>query len=1197
MPEEKQISPYQKDLEEYIKRNIAESGFSPVVMKMWGIELKPEDYAFLNQLQNVERDFENWKKTPAAIKLFNHALSVLTFGLISNNAPPPEEAEKYGGWLYQQIDIPVLNPIYKFIVSDYGLSFAGLVEGFSFYKGGSLLKRLVGGPLLGLARKVGILEKVGLDKLVGAEIIKPLIPDSVYKVITESKLGQFAWDSFKLSLGMLPFGGYFRMREARWKGEDPGVKEWLEETFSPYNILTSVIGGVFFTGLGRGVKYGINRYISARLIDKGVEEIVKQWNIAIPEQPISKDMGRKIYKEFMEIIEKISKDFHTTPIGARFASFDPENVHKTLNNLQFLRQLTEPYIKLSPEELGKLNKVLDILKEHTQAYQLLKRYGIDELMPLFKRVEELSKLSGDDLGLNYLIKNPEELNIIKDLAPETVSKLQNAVSRLETLLRDDLFGPKTGSFLSEAAERIFGLPKQQMPEWSYNALKKVFGDILGSRKDTAKLSLEDKQRLTYLIFQRPDLVQALISAYPTTMGPLWERFTKLLDEVQKVYDEEILPLWKQLPDELKDIFINKEKSEILKGPRAEELGVRAVFDKEGNLMGVIPIERKSMADIEKELQRPISQTLNHLDTEQTKKLIENEFLPQYGEVVSELKKNPEKYQEFLYNFAKVVELGGGDTIRRWISEQPAFDQLVELADKVDKMSKDPFVSEFFDFVSKYSFTNKKFADQIKKMKFDTENKTALLKGVFALGIFEDERIMAYAYRIFQNPEAQRYFVSQYIKSYISGSLEEFFKKEYRNVYQFFRQAIKNLPKEYTPDNFSDAIRILANDENVVKMKAEIQTMNLGIDPFVSPSEFFRQLYEVHRHDFVRTTEATKEAIREVAQEEIAKTKTFEEQIREIKQRLAEAKKLHQEQLSKEPKKRVVKKPRLYEPDDPPELRPLIKKYAKEFPEDDRGIIDDIIHGRYKVNPGYYTSTLKEELSKEEFNKMFTDNPNAPSLDDVATNLVESKEFVAEKLSADDVIKMILDRIRFLKYERVKTIRNRAWQEYNFLYGESFKESSPMNLTVSPTFKVLEQFLGKDVNEVHNKIVSYLENTGFFEDSSKLNLTELSQIMPKITKKIADIESIPLIFKGKMFDIDTKKTLQEGERTMVHLVSLTGDKETIPITKEFALWLKYVAKTIENIEGRRPSIEEIIELIKEPFATGEGGISELEFLPY
>jgi hypothetical protein len=715
MPEKQQVQKKILDPTDlFLQEHLKATGFSPAVMKMWGIELKPEDYAVLNQVQNVERDFENWKRTPAAIKLFNHALSVLTFGLISNNAPPPEEAEKYGGWLYKQIDIPVLNPIYKFIASDYGLSVAGLVEGFSLYKGGSLLKRLVGGPLLGLARRVGILEKVGLDKLVGAEIIKPLIPDSAYKVITESKLGKFAWDSFKLGLGMLPFGGYFGMREARWRGEDPGVKEWLEETFSPHNILTSVIGGVFFTGLGRGVKYGFNRYMEARLMDKGVEEIVRQWNIAIPDHPITKDEGRKVYKAFMERIEEVTKDFHTTPIGERFTSFDPENVHRTFNNLQFLRQLTEPYIKLSPEELGKLNKVLDILKEHTQASQLLKRYGIDELMPLFKRVEEFSKLSGDDLGLNYLIKNPEELNIIKDLAPGTVSKLQDAVRRLETLLRDDLFGPKAGSFLSEAAERIFGLPKQQMPEWSYNALKGVFGDILGRRKDTAKLSLEDKQRLTYLIFQRPDLVDALRGAYPETFGPLWERFAILLDEVQKVYDQEILPLWKQLPDELKDIFINKEKSEILKGPRAEELGIRPVFDKEGNLIGVIPIERKSMADIEKELQRPISQTLNHLDTEQIKKLIENEFLPQYGEAVTELKKNPEKYQEFLYNFAKVVELGGEDTIRRWISEQPAFDQLIELADKTDKMSKDPFVSEFFDFVSRYSFTNKKFADQLKK---------------------------------------------------------------------------------------------------------------------------------------------------------------------------------------------------------------------------------------------------------------------------------------------------------------------------------------------------------------------------------------------------------------------------------------------------------------------------------------------------
>jgi hypothetical protein len=1184
MPEQQkqQVFPYQKDIEEYIQRNIAESGFSPGVMKMWGIDLKPEDYTFINQLQNIEKDFNKWQNTPAAIKLLNHGISVLTFGLISDHAPPPEEAEKYGGWIYKQIDLPVLNSLYKLIASDYGLSLAGLVEGFALFKGGKIVSKSIGRPLMGLARETGILEKVGLDKLVGAEIIKPLIPDSVYKVITETKGGKFAWDSFKLGLGMLPFGGYFGMREARWNGENPGVKDWIEETFSPYNVLTSLIGGTFFTGLGRGVEYGINRYMSARLMDKGVEEIVRQWNLAIPEQPLSKDIARKIYREYTERINEIAKDIHTTPIGKRFTSFDPENIHQTLNNLQFLRQLTEPYIKLSPEELGKLNKVFDILKEHTQASQLLQRYGIDELMPIFRRVEELSKLSGDDLGLNYLIKNPEELNIIKDLAPETVSKLQDAVSRLETLLRNDLFGPKEGSFLSEAAERIFGLPKQQMPEWSYNTLIGVFGDILGRRKDTAGLSLENKQRLTYLIFQMPELAQTLVSAYPDTMGPLLERFTKLLDQVQKTYDEEILPLWKQLPEELKDIFINKEKSEILKGPRTEELNVRPIFNEAGNLVRLESVERKSMADIEKELQRPISQTLNHLDTEQTKKLIENKFLSQYGEAVAELKKNPEKYQEFLYNFAKVVEHVGEDTIRRWISEQPPFHQLMELEDKVDKMSKDPFVSEFFDFVSRYSFTNKKFADQLKKMKFDPENKSALLKGIFALGIFEDERIMAYTYRIFQNPDAQKYFVSQYIKSYINGSLDTFFKNEYPKIYQFFRQSIKNLPENYSPDNFSDAIRILASDDNVVKMKAEIQTMNLGIDPFVSPKEFFRQLYEVHRHDLVRTVEATKEATREVVQEEVSKEKVFRPPEELLSGRSVMLEFKIKPLSTKEPPIKNV----------PEDLKDAVEEAKKIFPYRVGDEIDEILDGR-KLNPGDRAEDIRAILGKGRYMQVVTTNPHAETFSEMAERLGYNNmsDFVrairARMENRKNWSKEILKQAEYLQYGP------EGRPESGVKPKSETKEPSPMNLTVSPTFKVLEQFLGKDTNEVHNKLTSYLENTGFFEDTSKLNLTELSQIMPKITKKISDIESVPLMFRGKMFNIDTKNTFQEGERTMVNLVSLTEGKETIPITKEFALWLKYIARTIENIEGKRPSIEEIIRFIKEPFTTEEMGISELD----
>jgi hypothetical protein len=709
------------------------------------------------------------------------------------------------------------------------------------------------------------------------------------------------------------------------------------------------------------------------------------------------------------------------------------------------------------------------------------------------------------------------------------------------------------------------------------------------------------------------------------------------------------------------------------------------------------------------------------------------------------------------------------------------------------------------------------------MKFDTENKTAFLKGIFALGIFEDERVMAYAYRIFENPDAQRYFVSQYIKSYISGSLEEFFKKEYRNVYQFFRQAIKNLPKEYSPDNFSDAIRILANDENVVRMKAEIQTINLGIDPFVSPSEFFRQLYEVHRHDLVRTVEATKEAIREEVQEEVAKTK-------EIKTKTTKV-------FTKE-KPKIVSKTEIVEEKKeaedfkiPKGLEKRLREKGKEYKNfksflQDKEFVDEVLLfiktpkrekleeqiGKLEIEreQEVLNHLLKENLSKYPvLKKIFDRSPNARVLLSEAMNIEEKNKIFdlwwntfneEEKRQIDELMKkynftpsdlialtekkfvetlsyssefytminqwhknkelenlkteLLDEKEKILKYfyynvlpikvvtrknpahisyakrygqpimvegkpeiytdgiilledrnpaevkkwyeelkkktsgsERVidvETIRRAypqketkevkfvAFEElfypemviahldagleksipvdaeyYQWLKKEGYKikstgeqevalvlerngkdvgllmpltqdhskliedlkvkpetktkseikESSPMNLVVSPTFKVLEQFLGKDVNEVHNKFVSYLENTGFFEDTSKLNLTELSQIMPKITKKIADIESVPLTFRGKMFDINTKNTFQEGERTMVNLVSLTGDKETIPITKEFALWLKYVAKTIENREGRRPSIEEIIKSLKELFTTGEGGISELEFLPY
>jgi len=1173
MPEKPQTQKEFPDITDlFLQEHFKATGFSPVVMKMWGIELKPEDYSVVNRLQNIQKNLESWKKTPALIKLFNHAIGTLTFGLVSDNAPPPEEAEKYGGWIYKQADIPVLNSLYKNLISDYGLSAAGLTEGFSLLAGGEILGKLAGRPLLGIARRIGLLEKLGLDKLVGAEIIKPLIPDGAYKILAESSAGKFAWDSFKLGLGMIPFGGYFRMREARWSGEDPNVRDWLEGTLNAKNIGYSLVSAPFLLGahrlVQRGLRGGVNRYVAWRLEDKGVEDIVRNWNVAIPEAPISKDLGRFIYRKTTERLQEINKDIHTTPIGERLTDFDPENVHRTLNNLEFLKQLIEPYVKLTPEQLGRLGKVSDILKEHAQAFQLLKRYGVEELMPLFRKLDEFANISGDDLGLSYLLKNSEELNIIRELAPETVDSLKTSVGKFEKLLRENLFGSGKNSFLLEASERIFGRRGQQMPAWSYNALKDVFrayGIDLGTLKNTKNFTLDDRLNFAYLLFRNPELVDVLRTRYFSTINPLWERYVSILEQIKRTHDEEILPLWQQLPDELKDIFINKEKSNVFQGERAEE--IRPVFDDKGNLIRVEPIERKTTYDIEKETGRLISDRLDYSDTEQTKKIIE-EVLPVYGEAASSLKETPEKFQEFLFNFSKILNSVGKERLMNWINEQPALDNLLELSEKVDKISRDPFAYEFFSFVSKNSFVNERFQKELER-KISSANKLGLLKGVFALGIREDERILSYLYRIFHDVNAQQGFVGRYVQNYIQGTLDEFFKKEYQEAYKMLQKMIAGLPKDYSPDNLVDALRIIANDPDVLRMKAEIETSNLGIDPFVSPKEFFRRLSEIHRHDLARTTEAFNEAVREVAQEEV---KPEVSQSGEQKVPIV---------VLKETEKKLKEPPIKNIPKD-------LKDIAKEFiPYRFGDTIDEILDG-YKLNPGDRAKDIIAILGKGRYMKVATKSP-----------YTETFSEVAERLGYTQLYDFIWDIDKRMDHRK-------NWTKEIKRYVENLESSSiepkqeeismSLNFPVSPAFTVLGQFY-KDAGDIQNRIASYIENLQLVEKPENINLTEFSLLFPKVEKKITELPSVGVIFNGKMFNIDTTTTFEEKGRKMAQLVGLTRERETIPITKEFANLIKYLMSPLEEILGKRPSIEDIIKSLIEPFEKPfETGISEIE-IPY
>ena len=1007
----------QKKFEEFVKNQIEMTGFDPSIMKYYGIELEEEDLTALKQLQKINQSIERWKKTGWLAKLWQHALGTFTFGIYSNDMPPPEIAEKEGGILYKQAKIPVLNDIYKFVVSEYGLSPAGIAEGLGF-----LGQTLLGVKLLGLvgqkAKALGLLERLGISKVIEKEIANPLIRDGFYKWLHKSNTSKFIWDSFKLGVAMAPWGGFGAVREMRWAGESPTFSDWLEGTARALPV-TIVAAGPALTLLGRGIAKGWSRYQAWRLMERRVGmlsgEVERFMGISL-----DGETGRKVIQTIDDFIRNVNEGLHNKGILSKISDFSPENVGNTQHNLGVLRQALEVFEKTAPERIAKLYDALDALKELPYFQRLKGMLGknFSRFMENVKELKRFVDMMGDDLGLQYLFKNPEELLVVKDKIPELAPQLIQAVDEIDAFLRRELWG----KFIPEMTERIFGKEGQAMPQWSFFALKNWLhnmGIVHETAKDFAQVSDITRQQLAFELFKRPELLEALTYLAPETMESILKERNRLLEELVKLFDEKLVPLWQQLPDQIKEVLNEKAKIEFFKG---EEVGpkLKLSLDRNLDIQKVELTIRQSPQEIEKNLGQRISNVFDWSNMENIKKFVENEIRPRYGEALAQWEEIPEKTQEFLSRTQTLLRYGGVETIKEWLSKRPALDEVVNLSKKVEKMTVDPLGQDLLELLGKYSFIGRKLAEN-RETRITNADKLSLLRGILALGISDEETLFAFSYRIFDSREAQTFFVNQYINAYINGTLAEFLDSQYPVLYNFLRQAIKTLPKEYSIDNFINAMRALQDE--AMRLRLEATTRNGGINPFVSNREFLEQLYGVNRHDLVRTVEATKEAIAEIAEEVLEKA------------------------------------------------------------------------------PQAESSAIQRTI---------------------------------------------------------------------------------FDLELAPTFKVLKQFWGKQAKDVYNKLASYIENMEILEDFTRLNLTEFSKIVPEIKKKIRDFETSPLPFKGKMFYINTTKAFKEDGRIMVNLVSLTGDRETIPVTQEFALWLKYAAATIENIKGKKPSIEEIIKAIINPF---------------
>ncbi|MDT7859231.1 MAG: hypothetical protein RQ930_04310, partial [Candidatus Aenigmarchaeota archaeon] len=565
-------------MEEFIKNQIEMTGFDPSVMKYYGIELSPEDLTALNQLQKINRDIERWKKMGWLSKLWHHALGTFTFGLYSDNAPSPEIAEKEGGLLYKQLNIPVINSLYKFFVSDYGLSLAGLAEGLGF-----AAQIPLGVRLLSLAGKgvkaLGFLERLGIAEVIEKEISNPLIRDGFYKWLHKSNVNKFIWDSFKLGVTMAPWSGYGAVREMRWAGESPTLSDWVEGTARalPFTIFAA---GPAMTLVERGIARGWNRYQAWRLMDKRIGELMKETEKVLG-TPIDSETAKKAIREIDEFVRNVNKDLNVRGILEKVSDFNPENIGNTIYNLGILRQSLETFTKSTPEKIGLLYDTLNALKDFPYFRKIRGILGdtLERFMDNVKELKRFVEMTGDDLGLQYLFKNPEELLAIKDKIPELAPKLVKSIENIDETLRRELYG----KLISEIAERIFGKEGQSMPTWSFAALKnwlEVMGFVHETPRDFAKVSNLTRQQLAYELFKRPELLEALSYVAPETIGGILKKRNEIFEKLTKLFDEELIPLWQQLPNDIKEIFNEKAKIGLLKG---EELGPKVRFNLDENL--------------------------------------------------------------------------------------------------------------------------------------------------------------------------------------------------------------------------------------------------------------------------------------------------------------------------------------------------------------------------------------------------------------------------------------------------------------------------------------------------------------------------------------------------------------------------------------------------------------------------------------
>jgi DNA polymerase III sliding clamp (beta) subunit (PCNA family) len=452
---------------------------------------------------------EELLQKPITSQIWNLLLSGATLGL-AGSIPDPETAKKSGNLLYQELDIPVINWLYKNLISPYGISIAGLAEGGIFATLAGKIGK-IGGAItktaLGLGGKT--LEKVGAKEIVNT-LSREFYNLSPGKREIARKMAE---QSFVLSL----LGAGNLAKQQYWQtGQTPSLGERLKNVALEYLNPFTYVGAGIFTGLdvmlggvlaGRATKQlegvlGREIPLSERIrnfIDTGnyVESSIPKINEIIKATPVNDFTYRSLYETLKK--EPIIYSNNIKPALDALKLSLPE---KTLSQLDFkIDNLKSFFDEVLPElplkdlvrysvfEKGGISKIVDFIdKIADPSEQRLLRANFSQLADSANKI-----LDNTAKMFNLVLENSKKFNF-EGINIDRLKEIFNK-SKLEITQRQ----------IETQKTQLDSLNNQLKETTDVNEKKLILKEINAVKEEIARLNKEGV--VNYAVVDNIPLVQ------------------------------------------------------------------------------------------------------------------------------------------------------------------------------------------------------------------------------------------------------------------------------------------------------------------------------------------------------------------------------------------------------------------------------------------------------------------------------------------------------------------------------------------------------------------------------------------------------------------------------------------------------------------------------------------------------------------